>query len=211
MINYDLPWNPMAIEQRIGHIDRRGQKSDTVIICNLVTEDTIDAKIYHRCLERIGVFESSIGECAGILGDMTQKINEAVFDSSLTQQEKEEKIEKIADNEVSRANEMKRLEDESKQLFGIDISGYVLDRKVMDAENPWIGERYIQALVTEYLYRILGEKKNYIQGEGAHKVLTLSGENRATLKTKLRNSRMKKSAMYNQWMDYLKGSIRASL
>lgn len=206
MINYDLPWNPMAIEQRIGRIDRRGQKSDTVIICNLVTEDTIDAKIYHRCLERIGVFESSIGECAGILGDMTQKINEAVFDSSLTQQEKEEKIEKIADNEVSRANEMKRLEDESKQLFGIDISGYVLDRKVMDAENPWIGERYIQALVTEYLYRILGEKKNYIQGEGAHKVLTLSGENRATLKTKLRNSRMKKSAMYNQWMDYLKGS-----
>lgn len=206
MINYDLPWNPMAIEQRIGRIDRRGQKSDTVIICNLVTEDTIDAKIYHRCLERIGVFESSIGECAGILGDMTQKINEAVFDSSLTQQEKEEKIEKNADNEVSRANEMKRLEDESKQLFGIDISGYVLDRKVMDAENPWIGERYIQALVTEYLYRILGEKKNYIQGEGAHKVLTLSGENRATLKTKLRNSRMKKSAMYNQWMDYLKGS-----
>lgn len=206
MINYDLPWNPMAVEQRIGRIDRRGQKSDTVIICNLVTEDTIDAKIYHRCLERIGVFESSIGECAGILGDMTRDINKAIFDSKLTQQEKEDRIEKIADNEVSRANEMKRLEDESKQLFGIDISGYVQDRKVMDAENPWIGERYIQALVTEYLYRVLGEKKNYIQGEGAHKVLTLSGENRATLKTKLRSSRMKKSAMYNQWMDYLKGS-----
>lgn len=205
MINYDLPWNPMAIEQRIGRIDRRGQKSDTVIICNLVTEDTIDAKIYHRCLERIGVFESSIGECAGILGDMTQRINEAIFDSKLTQQEKEEKIEKIADNEVSRANEMKKLEDESKQLFGIDISGYVMDRKVMDAENPWIGERYIQALVVEYLNRVLGEK-NYIQGDGPHKVLTLSGENRAALKAKLRSSHMKKSAMYNQWMDYLKGS-----
>ena len=64
----------------------------------------------------------------------------------------------------------------------------------------------MQALVPEFSYRILGEKKNYIQGEGAHKVLTLSGENRATLKTKLRNSRMMKSAMYNLWMDYLKGS-----
>lgn len=206
MINYDLPWNPMAIEQRIGRIDRRGQKSDTVIICNLVTEGTIDAKIYHRCLERIGIFESSIGECAGILGDMTQQINKAVFDPSLTQQEREEKIEKIADNEVSRANEMKKLEDESKELFGIDISGYVLDRSVTEAENPWIGERYIQALVTEYFNRVLGEKKNYIQGDGVHKVLTLSGENRAILKKALRSSNMKKSAMYNQWLAYLKGS-----
>lgn len=206
MINYDLPWNPMAIEQRIGRIDRRGQKSDTVIICNLVTEGTIDAKIYHRCLERIGIFESSIGECAGILGDMTQQINKAVFDPSLTQQEREEKIEKIADNEVSRANEMKKLENESKELFGIDISGYVLDRSVTEAENPWIGERYIQALVTEYFNRVLGEKKNYIQGEGIHKVLTLSGENRAILKKALRSSNMKKSAMYNQWLAYLKGS-----
>lgn len=206
MINYDLPWNPMAIEQRIGRIDRRGQKSDTVIICNLVTERTIDAKIYHRCLERIGIFESSIGECAGILGDMTQQINKAVFDPSLTQQEREEKIEKIADNEVSRANEMKKLENESKELFGIDISGYVLDRSVTEAENPWIGERYIQALVTEYFNCVLGEKKNYIQGEGVHKVLTLSGENRAILKKALRSSNMKKSAMYNQWLAYLKGS-----
>ena len=206
MINYDLPWNPMAIEQRIGRIDRRGQKSDTVIICNLVTEGTIDAKIYHRCLERIGIFESSIGECAGILGDMTQQINKAVFDPSLTQQEREEKIEKIADNEVSRANEMKKLENESKELFGIDISGYVLDRSVTEAENPWIGERYIQALVTEYFNRVLGEKKNYIQGDGVHKILTLSGENRAILKKALRSSNMKKSAMYNQWLAYLKGS-----
>ena len=206
MINYDLPWNPMAIEQRIGRIDRRGQKSDTVIICNLVTEGTIDAKIYHRCLERIGIFESSIGECAGILGDMTQQINRAVFDPTLTQQEREDKIEKIADNEVSRANEMKKLEDESKELFGIDISGYVLDRNVTEAENPWIGEQYIQALVTEYFNRVLGEKKNYIQGEGAHKVLNLSGENRATLKNLLRRSNIKKSAMYNQWWSYLKGN-----
>ena len=92
---------------------------------------------------------------------------------------------------------MKKLENESKELFGIDISGYVLDRSVTEAENPWIGERYIQALVTEYFNRVLGEKKNYIQGEGVHKVLTLSGENRAILK---------KSAMYNQWLAYLKGS-----
>lgn len=62
MINYDLPWNPMRIEQRIGRIDRRGQKSEVVNIYNVITENTVDAEIYHRCLMRIGVFENSIGD-----------------------------------------------------------------------------------------------------------------------------------------------------
>ena len=53
MINYDLPWNPMRIEQRIGRIDRRGQSSEFVNIYNLITSDTVDADIYNRCLLRI--------------------------------------------------------------------------------------------------------------------------------------------------------------
>ena len=50
LINYDLPWNPMRIEQRIGRIDRYGQKSETVAIVNFVTPGTVDADIYDRCL-----------------------------------------------------------------------------------------------------------------------------------------------------------------
>jgi SNF2 family DNA or RNA helicase len=53
MINYDLPWNPMKIEQRIGRIDRRGQLSDAINIYNIITENTVDADIYYRCLMRI--------------------------------------------------------------------------------------------------------------------------------------------------------------
>lgn len=55
MINYDLPWNPMRIEQRIGRIDRRGQESEAVNIYNIITADTVDADIYNRCLLRIGI------------------------------------------------------------------------------------------------------------------------------------------------------------
>lgn len=50
MINYDLPWNPMRIEQRIGRIDRRGQKSEAVNIYNVITKGTVDADIYYRCI-----------------------------------------------------------------------------------------------------------------------------------------------------------------
>ena len=48
MINYDLPWNPMRIEQRIGRIDRRGQQSEAVGIYNMITNGTVDADIYYR-------------------------------------------------------------------------------------------------------------------------------------------------------------------
>ena len=84
MINYDLPWNPMRIEQRIGRIDRRGQRSEAVNIYNIITEGTVDADIYYRCLMRIGVFESSIGECEEILGRVASQIERIVIVARLT-------------------------------------------------------------------------------------------------------------------------------
>lgn len=74
MINYDLPWNPMRIEQRIGRIDRRGQKSEVVNIYNVITNNTVDADIYERCLLRIGIFEKSIGECEAILSEIGAQV-----------------------------------------------------------------------------------------------------------------------------------------
>ena len=76
IVNYDLPWNPMRIEQRIGRIDRRGQQSEHVTIINLITPGTVDADIYERCLLRIGVFESALGGSEEILGEITTELRE---------------------------------------------------------------------------------------------------------------------------------------
>ena len=84
MINYDLPWNPMRIEQRIGRIDRRGQKSEAVNIYNIITADTVDADIYSRCLMRIGIFERSIGECEEVLGAIGAQIEQIAVSTVLT-------------------------------------------------------------------------------------------------------------------------------
>ena len=91
MINYDLPWNPMRIEQRIGRIDRRGQRSEAVNIYNVITKGTVDDDIYERCLMRIGVFENSIGECEEILGGIAAQIERIVLDSRLSDSERKKK------------------------------------------------------------------------------------------------------------------------
>jgi SNF2 family DNA or RNA helicase len=109
MINYDLPWNPMRIEQRIGRIDRRGQKSEAVNIYNIITADTVDADIYSRCLMRIGIFERSIGECEEVLGSIGAQIEKIAIETSLTAEERREKLEQIADNEVRRMQELAKL------------------------------------------------------------------------------------------------------
>ncbi|MFD1361909.1 DEAD/DEAH box helicase [Lentibacillus salinarum] len=72
MINYDLPWNPMAIEQRIGRIHRIGQEQD-VFVYNLVAEDTIEYYILNLLDRKINMFELVVGEVDAILGDMEEK------------------------------------------------------------------------------------------------------------------------------------------
>ena len=172
MINYDLPWNPMRIEQRIGRIDRRGQKSETVRICNMITEGTIDAAIYDRCLLKIGVFEDSIGDCSDILGDISEQILKIMFDPSLTENERLQKIEKMADNEVMKVKEINRLEQEEKTLYGFDLSNYIQHKDVQDAESTWISPDSISDLVEQYLDDYLGES-DYIRSNKQNELRTL--------------------------------------
>ena len=69
MVNYDLPWNPMRVEQRIGRLDRYGQEADVIHIVNFSVEDTIEERILERLYKRIGIFEAAIGDLESILGE----------------------------------------------------------------------------------------------------------------------------------------------
>ena len=88
IVNYDLPWNPMRVEQRIGRIDRKGQQSETVAIVNLITPGTVDADIYERCLVRIGVFENALGGSEEILGEISKEIKNIAENYALSEEER---------------------------------------------------------------------------------------------------------------------------
>ncbi|UOQ93719.1 DEAD/DEAH box helicase [Halobacillus shinanisalinarum] len=66
MINYDLPWNPMRLEQRIGRIHRFGQEKD-VHIYNFAIENTIEDQILNLLYEKIEMFKHAVGDLDHIL------------------------------------------------------------------------------------------------------------------------------------------------
>jgi len=205
MINYDLPWNPMRVEQRIGRIDRRGQKSEAVNIYNIITADTVDADIYSRCLMRIGIFERSIGECEEVLGAIGAQIEQIAVNTELTAEERRSKLEQMADNEVRRMQELSKLEDEERALFGFDLSNYTASKEIREAESPWLSPLNIQKLVERYLNERLGQGQ-YIVGAAGLKHIRLGREARLTLLEDFRRLTDVRSGMKRKWELYLKGT-----
>jgi len=69
LVNYDLPWNPMNVEQRIGRIDRIGQDRE-VFVFNLALEDTVEEYVLEKLYGKIDLFTQTVGDLKDILSTM---------------------------------------------------------------------------------------------------------------------------------------------
>jgi hypothetical protein len=74
LINYDMPWNPMRVEQRIGRIDRLGQRFENIQIINLHYKDTVETAVYIALSSRIKLFEDMVGGLQPILSAVSKEI-----------------------------------------------------------------------------------------------------------------------------------------
>ena len=152
LVNYDIPWNPMRVEQRIGRIDRRGQTSETAAIINILTRGTIEAEIYDRCLSRIGVFNRAIGGSEQILGEISAAIVDIATNLQLTPTERSAALRQLADNGIARVEEEQRLEDQQADLLG--YTGQSFKENVAEASSEWLGDTKLAALVRQYFESI---------------------------------------------------------
>ena len=168
MVNYDLPWNPMVVEQRIGRIDRFGQKAKVVNIYNIVVAGSIQEEIYMRLLERIGIFKGTIGDMEAILDapvnggmsiqDVYNKMEKEFFTKELSAADRERKI-----SEVERAIEN---EKENLQHLQEGLSNTLTnDAYFRDEINRIL---YNNAYVTEQ------ELQNYLESVIRQKLTTCS-------------------------------------
>ncbi len=116
LVNYDLPWNPMRVEQRIGRIDRIGQQAPSIVIINFYVEDSIDGRIYTHLHKKIGVFERSIGALEGILGEGVAKLTAELFSKELTSEQLSEQADQTIRAIETRAREMEQIESSTGAL-----------------------------------------------------------------------------------------------
>ena len=204
LVNYDIPWNPMRIEQRIGRIDRYGQKSETVAIYNFVTPGTVDFDIYDRCLLRIGIFERSIGGSEAILGQIASAIQEVAQDFKLNDAERGERLRQLADNQIREIAETEALEEREAELFGVRVARNDIDDDIAAASSVWLEPPALERLVGLHLERVLGVGRNPMLGQGASKTLRLSADaRRRLLPTRARGTRP--AASDREWETWLRG------
>ena len=207
LINYDLPWNPMRVEQRIGRIDRYGQQSGSVAIMNFVTPGTVDADIYERCLMRIGIFQHAVGGSEEILGAVTKEIRNIADRFDLTSEERADLLQQLADNQIRQIREESELEERESQLFGLDIPKQSWENEIENADSFWLTPASIQGTVTSYLNDVLEPRMDYMLGERSLKTLRLSQESRNRLLKDSRPNPRSTEPVVREWERWLKGGV----
>jgi len=120
IFNYDLPWNPMRVEQRIGRLDRYGQPHEKILIYNFSMVGTIDDEILNRLYRRINIFETYIGDLDAILGEQITELTKEMFNTELTYEQKIEKIEKVAENIARKQKDLQEFEEQCQRFIGQD-------------------------------------------------------------------------------------------
>lgn len=118
LVNYDLPWNPAKIEQRIGRIDRIGQEAEKILIWNFVYQDTLDERVYERLLSRLNVFKSTLGSMEEILGEEVKKLTRDLLTHKLSPEAEERRIQQsLLALEAVRISQ-EQLDSRASQLLG---------------------------------------------------------------------------------------------
>jgi SNF2 family DNA or RNA helicase len=121
LINFDLPWNPMAIEQRIGRLHRIGQTRE-VFIFNLVARDTVESQVLQVLDEKINMFELVVGEIDAILGELDeqQDFADIVLTTWLetTQQDRSRAFADLGERMVKAKQQYEAIKELDTALFG---------------------------------------------------------------------------------------------
>ncbi|MDW7773743.1 MAG: helicase-related protein [Desulfobulbaceae bacterium] len=132
VINYDLPWNPMRVEQRIGRIDRVGQIARRLAIVNFKIKNTIEERLYDRLHSKLERFANSLGDLEAVIGKEVQQLTIDLLSSELTEEQEKALIDQSERVIEQRLLQIQALEESGDAL--IALSDYV-QRKIEEGRE----------------------------------------------------------------------------
>ncbi len=157
LINYDLPWNPMKVEQRIGRLDRIGQKK-TVQILNLFRFETVEERVHRVLNDRINLFEESVGSLDSILGNVEKEIEDLFICGD---ENEVANFEKSIEEKVSDAREAERVMSD----LALDRSSFRRDEtNSLLGEEPMATYSELRSFVSRALEHFGGRLNNHDDG-----------------------------------------------
>lgn len=150
VVNYDLPWNPAKIEQRIGRIDRIGQNEAKILIWNLVYADTLDDHVLERLFYRLNIFKTALGSMEEILGATVSELSRELLSHRLTPEREKSRIDRASVAIETLRERQEQLEAKATQLLG---HGDFIQNKVKAAHElgRYIRGEDLLAFARDYL------------------------------------------------------------
>ncbi|MBO5658665.1 MAG: DEAD/DEAH box helicase family protein [Duodenibacillus sp.] len=195
LVNYDLPWNPARIEQRIGRIDRIGQKADKITIVNFVYANTVESRIHERLLERLNIYKAALGVAEKVLGEQIRELEKVIFTQKLTPAEEERAIEQAAlvienvagqKEEAAAASrvyeimneEVRAAQELERYVLGHDLLEYVVDYCQRESGRSTLVETPVGSGLYEFSLSVNARAdmelffRQYDQGNATTRLLT---------------------------------------
>lgn len=150
LINYDLPWNPMRVEQRIGRIDRIGQEASAISIANLVYQDTIDDRILTSLFAKLRLFEDALGCTEEVLQGAIALLTRDLLSADLTPEQQQRRIDQA--RAVMEQNRQHLAEIEAHEADFVGLGDFVRDRvSHARSSHRHITDQDLQCHIREYL------------------------------------------------------------
>lgn len=119
VVNYDLPWNPMKVEQRIGRVDRVGQQAKVLPVVHFKVLNTIDGRVFERLYEKLELARVSIGDMEAVLGDEIKALTHDLFTQNLTPEQEQALLDQRTNVIIQKARMQSQLEESSSSFEGL--------------------------------------------------------------------------------------------
>lgn len=156
LFNYDMPWNPMRVEQRIGRIDRIGQRYTTVRIHNFYYDGTVEAKVYKKLRDRINAFATVVGNLQPILAKVPTFIERAVMSADPQEED-------VLFSEFDHDLETPPLRPALDEMVAMDVEADLAELRKAIAPSPVTSPELEQLLTTSKLLKAAGA---FFEAEG---------------------------------------------